>query len=270
MAGSAELLPPDQSLVQAEEEKNQFFRQMLDGYLDKYNKAVLCNQRKLGDFYEALLELSKQDAYKQLEEAQYLLQMFVYLIDLYELKTNPSTKADEKTMVLFTQYMVKLNEAIKNPTENKTLMQVSQDLLTETLKNVESQTTQAKKPMHPALSAIVGGIIGAVVGGIMFAAVAAACSWYVGGVAAIPAFFVGLVKGFMVGSTSSILASGFVGGASVLLAGVFGSRNYADRRDVDKANAQRTLSGAIKKTIDDLDIVASGKTKANLVASLRS
>lgn len=264
MAGSAELLPPDQSLVQAEEEKYQFFGQMPDDYLDKYNNAVLLNQGKLRDFYEALLKLSKQEDFKQLEEAKYLQQMFVYLIDLYELKTNPSTKADEKTMVLFTQYMVKLNEAIKNPTENKTLMQVSQDLLTETLKNVESQTTQAKKPMHPALSAIVGGIIGAVVGGIIFAAVGAACSWYVGGVAAIPAFFVGLVKGFMVGSTMAVIASSTVGGASVLLAGVFGSRNYADRRDVDKANAQRTLSDPIKTIINDLSNVASGNTPASL------
>lgn len=232
--------------------------------IGNYNQAVAINPQ-LREFFTALVELNKNDAVKKLDEFECLKKMFASFILLYSTyKGALATKADEAALTLFTTYMVNLNEASKNQ-QGVALINASQTLLTITLNDLDKETKQAKKPLHPAISAMIGGIIGAVVGGILFATLGAACSFFLGGVAAIPAFFVGLVKGFMVGSTTAMIGVGTAGFASLMFAGTFGVTNAIDRRDVDVANKQRTLLHGVQNSVDNLKLIAD---KGNFVGRM--
>lgn len=151
----------------------------------------------------------------------------------HKLNKKPMNNSDLCVMEQFTQVMT---SAVESKGDNL------REYLKTAIDNIGQQVKQEEMPMHPVLKAIIGGVIGALVGGIIFAAVGAGVTWYAAGVGAIPGFFVGLVKGFMVGSTVSTATAISMFGMSAGFATMFSIDSTINRKAVDSANKSRQMS----------------------------
>lgn len=173
-----------------------------------------------------------------------LMEALYKMVDHFLAKDYIPSDADKAVAAAFTAYMTTLSTS-----DNEYNFLAG---LAKTLEGIDKNeaTKQTKKPMHPALKAIIGGIIGAVVGAVICAAVGAGVTWYAAGVGAIPGFFVGLVKGFMAGSIVAMGTTATIGGAGLLSAGLFGGMNHAERKAIDAKNAQKTMSADIRADVE--------------------
>lgn len=251
MSGSRDKLPPAEvpvSFASVPENFDEFVNGMDKDTLAQY-KANLANNDKLEGLLQAFhgLMLAKQKNNQDQIAGDLpddLIQALHKMVEHFIAKDYIPNDADKAVAAAFTEYMTALSTS-----DNKYNLIAG---LAATLEGIDKNeaTKQTKKPMHPALKAIIGGIIGAVVGAVICAAVGAGVTWYAAGVGAIPGFFVGLVKGFMAGSTVAMGITGAIGGLSLLTAGLFGGMNHAERKAVDAANAQNIMSADIRADVE--------------------
>lgn len=171
-----------------------------------------------------------------------LTSMFIHFVNRLSDDAETLRKSDEVVVEAFNGFM---ESYVKNPIE--IVQQLSQ-----AIQYIDNKLTKQKAPIHPALATIIGGIIGAVVGGVIFATIGAAFSCYVGGIAAIPAFFVGLVKGFMVGSTLSVTAGVSMYGLSAGLATIFYKHSRIARQMANLEAAKLTIDFDIQRDLDGI------------------
>ncbi len=184
----------------------------------------------------------------------HLMNVYQPLVDfLRQNKTIALKTQDKNALEQLTEYLNSTYQALGDGVFSKILWnEITATPATENLAPLETilQQAKTKKPLHPAIRSVIGGVIGLIVFGIIGAIVGAVLSAPAGGIGIFAGTLIGMFKGYTFGSAFTIGASagGLIGGA--LLGGVSGIRPKEDQPS--KLNLNTLFASTMRQTVTNL------------------